>query len=177
MDQSFIRVGQHVSSMSVARQHLQTPIFSLALDAEFNSLQTVNAPDKKFRKRIETMLCARDKSAASIPDTVLSKSMQSVGSGTIALAFEAYGIKKPHLYDLTAKGYIDEVVERRHAVAHGRESPIAVGVRKVLELRVRHDILYRQSMYVIECLNEFCGTKNFVLPRYRRSYPSSGGAA
>jgi hypothetical protein len=106
--------------MSVARQHIQTPIFSIALDPEFNSLQSVNAPEKKFRKRIETMEGARDKGVVSIPDTILSKSMQSAGAGTIALAFEVYGIHEPYLYDVTAKGYIDEVVERRHAVAHRR---------------------------------------------------------
>jgi hypothetical protein len=79
--------------MSVARQHIQTPIFSIALDPEFNSLQSVNAPEKKFRKRIETMEGARDKGVVSIPDTILSKSMQSAGAGPDRLGFR--GLRHP----------------------------------------------------------------------------------
>lgn len=101
-----------------------------------------------------------------IRDDVLSSGLQSAGSAMIALAFEVYGISDPPLYDITAKGYIDEVVERRHAVAHGRESPVAAGILKVVELRRRYDALYDQSIYVIDIINKFCTTKEYVLPRY-----------
>lgn len=170
MDQSFIRLAQHVSSKGIARKHIRTPIFSVALDKEFKSLQDVRQPEKTFRKRIDAMICTRDQVPVEIRDDILSTGLQSAGSAMIALAFEVYGIPDPPLYDVTAKGYIDEVVERRHAVAHGRESPVAVGILKVVELRRRYDALYEQSIYVIEIINKFCTTKEYVLPRFRRSY-------
>jgi hypothetical protein len=170
MDQSFIRLAQHVSSRGIARRHIHTPIFSVALDNEFKSLQDVKSPQKTFRKRVEAMVCTRDQVPVTIQDNVLSSGLQSAGSTMIALAFAVYGIPDQYLYDLTAKGYIDEVVERRHAVAHGRESPAIVGIRKVVELRLRYNALYSQSMYVIEIINQFCTSKKYVLPRYRRSY-------
>lgn len=170
MDQSFIRLAQHISARGVARRHLESALFSVVLDNEFKSLQSVNALEKKLRKRIQTVGCTRDQSHASIADNVLSQNMQSAGSAAIALAFEVYEISESHLVEMTVKNYIDEVVERRHAVAHGRESPVDVGVRKVSELRLRYDALYRQAMYVIDTLNNFCLAKRFVAPRYRRYY-------
>jgi hypothetical protein len=170
IDQSFIRLAQYISSKGVAQKHIQTPIFSVGLDDEFKALADLKSLEKGLRKRIEAMTLARDTSPVSIRDSVLSQGLQSAASSMIALAFDAYGISEPYLFNPTAKGYIDEVVERRHAVAHGRESPITVGVRKVAELRVRYDSLYNQSIYVIEVINKFCIEKKYVLPYHRRFY-------
>lgn len=171
MDQAFIRLAQHVSSIRVARKHIHPPLFSVVLDDKFTSLQGMKTPEKKYRKRIETMACERDDDAAAIRDTVLSQSFQSVNAEAIQLAFDVYGLTADSFYDITKKGYLDEVVERRHAVAHGRESPVAVGVRQSSELRVRYDVAYNQAIYVIDVINQFCNKKHFVLQRYRRIYP------
>jgi hypothetical protein len=48
---------------------------------------------------------------------------------------------------------------------------LTVGGKKMTELRLRHDALYKQAVYVIDTLNGFCATKKFVLPRHRRDYP------
>lgn len=171
IDQAFIRLAQHVSALGIARKHLATPLFSLVLEDEFKSLRDINDPQKKLRKRIETITCVRDNTPAAIKDTILSSGLQSASTSMIKAAFEVYGLPPQHLYDMTAKGYIDEVVERRHAVAHGRESPVDVGVRKVVELRLRYDALYKQSIFVIDTINSFCADKKFVLPRHRNTYP------
>jgi hypothetical protein len=170
MDQAFIRLALHISSIGVARKHVPAPIFSVALDDKFISLQEMKTPVRKYRKRIETMVCSRDGVPAEIPDNVLSQNFQSTSAEAIQLAFDVYGIMADPIYDITKKGYIDEVVERRHAVAHGRESPVAVGMRKASELRVRYDATYNQAIYVIDTINRFCNERNFVLPRYRRVY-------
>jgi hypothetical protein len=170
MDQCFIRLAQHLNSKAIAHHHLSTPIFGVALDSYFRALQSINALDRGLKKRTETMTMARGSTAVVIGDGVLSPAMQSATNAAIQMAFDTYGITAPPIYDVTKRGYIDEVVERRHAVAHGRESPVQVGVLRASELRQRYDVLYAQSLYVISTLNTFCAAKEFALPPFRAAY-------
>src|SRR5947199_4725474 len=39
IDQSFIRMAQHISSRNVAHSHLHRPIFSVAIDSHFSAIQ------------------------------------------------------------------------------------------------------------------------------------------
>lgn len=170
MSQSFIRLAQHVSARNVKRRHLQLPVYSAALDPHFEALRNLSTFEKRFRKRIETIGCTSDAELVTIKDDILSPKFQSASTDSIALAFAIYGIPGTHLYDVRAKGYIDEVVERRHAVAHGRESAADVGVTRTAELRKRHDALYKQSIFIIDTLNNFCNGTEFVQKRFRRFY-------
>lgn len=172
MDQSFIRLALHINQQGVKRKHVMPPVFSVALDEQLTALQAIREPDKKFRKRIETMACARDANPVAIRDSILSGSFQSATVAVIQMAFDVYGISEPVFYDITKLGYLTEVVERRHAVAHGRQSPVEVGVRRTLELRLRYNALYSQAIYVMDTIDQFLNGKKYVLPRHRRSYRS-----
>src|SRR5947209_5174815 len=55
MDQAFIRLAQHLSSVNVKGRHLHTPIFSVALHDRFKALQELRDPEKMFPKRIDTI--------------------------------------------------------------------------------------------------------------------------
>ena len=171
MNQAFIRLALYINQQGVKRKHVMPPLFSVALDEQLTALQTMREPEKKFRKRIEAMECARDANPVAIRDSILSGSFQSATVAVIQMAFDVYGISEPVFYDNTKLGYLTEVVERRHAVAHGRESPVDVGGRRTPDLRLRYDALYSQAIYVIDTIAQFLNGRKYVLPRHRKSYP------
>jgi len=170
MDQSFIRVAQHISGQPVPCRHMERVIFSVAMENTFRSLRDLSDWQKKFLTRIELIEDMEKMATAKIPDNVLSEGMQSVNTAVILRAFQVYGQKEPPFVDLPVRGYIEEVVAKRHAVAHGRESPAAVGITRASDLRIRYDALYRQSVYVMETLSDFVTAKKFVASRHRSKY-------
>ena len=170
MDQSFIRFAQHINTLAIKHRHLEISLLGVCRDDDFRALQNLSDFKKKHRRRVLLSNSLKEADIVFIKDDILSLGMQSATSDIIAVAFEAYGISKPHIYDEGARQYINEVVSQRHAVAHGRESPVQIGRIKIADLRTRYDALYRQSMYVIDVLNETCATKLFIQPRYRRFY-------
>src|SRR5207249_4328200 len=123
----------------VSHLHLHRPIFSVALDSQYASLQGLYDWNKKYEKRLEVVHLMEDASPAAVYDTVLSGGMQSMNSKMLRLAFDAYGIGVSPFADATSATYLDEVANKRHAVAHGRESPVTLGNQKVADLRKRYD--------------------------------------
>ena len=168
IDQTFIRLAQHISSRSVSHRHLNRPIFSVALDPQFMALQDTSDWSKKYKKRYDTIETMDASSTASIRDTVLSPGMQSINAATVSTAFTAYGISDRPFVDLPTRSYLDEVVEKRHAVAHGRA--VTVGNVKSKELRKRYGSLQAQTTYVIDKVSDFMGAKRFVVARHRAKY-------
>ena len=53
--------------------------------------------------------------------------MDNVWAATVQKMFDVFGINRPALYDVKVRQYIDEVVDKRNAVAHGRESAAITG--------------------------------------------------
>jgi hypothetical protein len=170
IDQSFIRLAQHISTHPVLLRHLEKAIFSVSLDSTFRSIHDLTDWRKKFPRRVELIAQMGAASSAAIPDTVLSEGMTSLTSATISVAFQVYGLKGSPFVDPSAGQYINEVFERRCAVAHGRESPVTVGVKRTSELRRRYDALYTQSVYVMDQLEQFMSRRGFVASRHRSKY-------
>lgn len=170
IDQCFIRLAQHIAGRNIEFLHLNRPVYSIALEGYFTAFRTLGDWTKRYRKRVDMMQHTQNRSHAVIPDTVLSPGMQSVDVKTIALAFDLYGIPENPIYTPAAGGYINEVVERRHAVAHGRESPVSVGVLRVVDLRKRYEALYNQAGYVVDTLNAYIASKKFVSSHHRAKY-------
>lgn len=168
--ESFGRLALNISSRGVSLSHLSSPMHTVALDGLLTSLQTNTNWRKKFSKRVELCRTLDSLDQATIADTVLANSMPNISSAILAIAFQAYGIRNPPLLTPAIGGYIDEVVNKRNAIAHGRESPLSVGNVKVLELRKRLASLQDQSTYVVDCINEFLNKKHFVNTWHRKKY-------
>jgi hypothetical protein len=176
LDQSFIRVAQHISTHPVTFKHMEKVIYSVAMDEIFDSIKSTSDWKKKFPKRIEVFERMSAQLSTTIRDNVLSEGMSSLNTAVITLAFRIYGIKNDPLVDPAVGGYINEVFERRCAVAHGRESPLVVGIKRTPELRKRYNALYSQAIYVTDKLSDFISEKKFVSSRHRLRYSSANNS-
>jgi hypothetical protein len=170
VDQSFIRLAQHISQRNVCIAHLHKPVCTVVMDPMFTAIGDISMWSKKWKKRLEMIEGMASRARAVLSDVILSPGMQSAGMDVITLAFEIYDIKETPAAKPSAIGYLKDVIDKRHAIAHGRESPATYGVMRSPELRIRYDALYDQAMYVIECVNTYATGKRFISPRYRSRY-------
>lgn len=170
IDQSFIRLAQHITGLNVSQRHLHRPVFSVAIDEHFSALQDIRDWHKKYNRRLATLACVDAADPAAIRDTVLSFGLQSADPATIETTFRAYGITKVPFTNLPTRTYLAEVVSKRHAIAHGRESPVIYGNMRAADLRIRFSSLYQQATYVVDTLNEFANQKKFVRAGHRDKY-------
>lgn len=82
----------------------------------------------------------------------------------IYLIWEVFGISAPVVPDLRLTNLVGEVIEHRHAIAHGRETPQTIGRRFSKEdIRRKIDEMEQVCFHVISTLEIHCSsTANFV---------------
>ena len=81
----------------------------------------------------------------------------------LAEIWETFGISSPVLPRMSLRGRLSEITEHRNAIAHGRESPAAVGSRySTGELETRMREVYEVSEYLILTFEDYLIRKGFV---------------
>jgi len=72
------------------------------------------------------------------------------------------------------RGYIDETVEYRNAVAHGRMSPLEVGRQKTSDDIARSlDAIAQVVEHVVTRFDDLLMNRRFVNPSHRTLFPAS----
>jgi hypothetical protein len=103
-------------------------LMALFLDAELQALR--DCPDNGvWVRRIELFEAVFSKTAAQSPNTVFPKDGSHFRHAQLQTLFDVLGIKRMPARRRRHLGRINEVVENRNAVAHGREAPEDVGRR------------------------------------------------
>lgn len=159
-----------INPARVEHRHLEHLICSVALDNLFRSLPDT-APTRQWERRLELLRRQIGKDSVEINDGVFMFDVQSLKVQVLVRIFAALGIDSDPVPRLAFRGLIDEVAERRSAVAHGRESAVQVGSQfRSEELRRRVDALSATSFYILGALESFVGNKLFVGTRHRQKY-------
>lgn len=144
-----VRTAEAISAATVPHSDLSVRLLSLALDPQFKS---ISSPGKraKWQRRSDLLVRTFSLEAARIHDEAILDELGNIWCNSLDQVFEAFGLVKPSLHDPRARGYIDEVVERRNAVAHGREAASDVGARyTATSLELRLQTIERQKDYMI----------------------------
>lgn len=113
--------------LNVNVQHITPHFLPVALDARFKSLQSAQG-NGSWKKRLEFVRAMIATSACSINDALFSEHLQNALPETLEAVAEYMGIGTPTFgaSDVLA---VNEVVDKRNAVAHGRASPSEIGAR------------------------------------------------
>ncbi len=101
-----------------------------------------------FIKSAEVFEGLRSDEIYDLSDTVFSDSLQNIWYKTIQETLRSFGLE-PINIDPRVRLTIDEVVDKRNAVAHGRETPIYVGERH------RSDILRKKTQEIQLVVEQF----------------------
>lgn len=138
-----------------------------ALDPIFTSLKSSGKWDSRigFFKKIESADVCR------VSNSVFSDQLQNTWFSTLEKIASYIGINDVFLKNINDSHYLNEVVEKRNQVAHGRNSPLNVGSSgRSSDLEARFDALNRILDDYIEVLEEHCNSLHFIKDARRSDY-------
>lgn len=159
-----------INSRSVEIGHINASLYALALDPQLASCMAVGR-DFKWQRRVELFQKQASSDPAIIHDTPFLSQMENVWANVIQKMFTVFGISIPALYDPKVRQYIDEVVDKRNAVAHGRESASKIGQAYTTgRLQNLLEEMSRQMQYIFSAFEDHLDTKAFVKVPYQRLY-------
>jgi hypothetical protein len=111
--------------LEVNVQHITPHFLPVALDARFKSLQGTQGSGN-WKKRLEFVGAMIATGTCSINDALFSEHLQNAWPQTLAAVATYLGIGTP-AFEASDVLAVDEVVDKRNAVAHGRASPAEIG--------------------------------------------------
>jgi len=163
-------VSALITNLRVEYCHINELLYPLALDPELTSITEVGR-DRKWEKRAELFrkqLCA---DPVVLLEGAFLAQMDNAWAATVQKMFDIFGITQPALYNVRVRQYIDEVVGKRNAVAHGRESAATIGQSYTTgDLQKLLDEIATQTRYVFSIFEGHILTKAFVRASHQALY-------
>ena len=117
---------REISSAAVDIAKLEQSFFSLALNAQLMSIES-GANQAKFERRLRLFEAQAQILPCAIDDTVLSMYLQNIDRDSLEQVFACFGITSPVVPAPRCFGYLNELVEKRRAVSHGRSGAEEAG--------------------------------------------------
>lgn len=163
-------VSLFISSKNVQFAHVDPSVYPYALDAELSSIAGVGRP-KKWQRRAELFVKLISPDVVSLNEGCVLGELENAWAETLQKVFLIFGLPMSPFYDIRVKRQIDEIVERRNAVAHGRESAADVGRGyTVADLQIRQDEMVKQAEYMFTQFEDWLYDKKFVAAPHRAKY-------
>ena len=114
-----------IESKGVKNKHFETTFNVISLNSKMQSFKSCGYKDY-FNKSADVFKGIGSNESFEISNTIFSQNLQNVWFETIQQVLDSFGISR---IDPVFKPIVNEVVNKRNAVAHGRETPKAVGER------------------------------------------------
>lgn len=159
----------HIGSKSVQFNHFNLPFHSISLVNKLKSFKD-SGYSNFFNKAFEIFNEISSTNVCVINETLFANDLQNVWTKTIEEICNSFGIKT---FSVTPriKTTIDEIVGKRNAVAHGRESARVVGERfRTDVLRSKMDIIVEFCNYLIDLFENFYTRKDYLKPTAKKHY-------
>lgn len=123
-----------------------------------------------FSKSADVFESLESEESYELNDTVFSESLQNIWYKTLQEAIRSFGAS-PIPVDPRVRLTIDEVVEKRNAVAHGRETPVSVGERHRVEiLRTKAQEIQLVVEQFISTFEDYVINKKYIDSVYLDEY-------
>lgn len=160
----------NITSSKVKINHIEHILYSVVLDPQFNSYKD-SGVDAKWEKRIKLLNKIKSDSECKISDAVFSFFLQNIWHKSLEQVFECLCIPFPCVPENRLIGYIDEIVNKRNAVAHGRECAADVGAgTRSPELQIRHDAIVQVINHIYDCFENYLIGKHYISEAHRANY-------
>jgi len=158
-----------VSSKKVKHNHYVVPFNTISLIHKLKSFKDSGYSSfiPKATEIFESMICTQ---ITPIDETAFSNSLQNVWVSTIDEVRRALGMNTLSI-GAREKATINELVEKRNAVAHGRESAATIGERhRSNVLRTKMDIVVSFAYQQIDDFEVYYDNKTYIKPLTRKYY-------
>ena len=158
-----------ISSKCIKNNHLSPTLLSIALSDKMKSLKD-GGYSKILIKSSEIFSESSSNKVVPINETIFSSQLQNAWVKTITEISIILGIND-FSFEPRVRATIDEIVDKRNAVAHGRDSASTIGERyRANVLRDKMVIVSSAAQQFIIAVEEHCAAKKYIKPSLRRHY-------
>jgi len=158
-----------ISSKNVKNNHYEKPLLSIVLSNEIKSLRDVNHK-KVINNSIDIFIKTGSSDVIKLNETYFSSSLQNVWVYTLEESLSALGIELTNL-ETSEKVTVNELVDKRNAVAHGRDSAAEVGEKFRADiLRKKMDTITTVTQKIIDLTELNFINHKYIKPTYKRLY-------
>lgn len=127
INETIERVVLLIKVENIRNKDFILPFNVISLNSKMQSFRQCRHKDY-FQKSIDVFLSINSDESFEISNTIFSQTLQNVWFDTIQATIRSFGAAEIAI-EPRVKLTIDEIVEKRNAVAHGRETAISVGER------------------------------------------------
>lgn len=157
---SLDRVIQEIGASNTTFSQLKRSLLSIFLHSHIESMIATNS--KKWQKRAEVFEIANSAEIASTNGYIDVTSGINIKSKQLGIIQNCYNISSPILPAERFRGRLDELIENRNAIAHGRERASSVGGRYTYsELDERLNDLNQLCLFFISKLEDYLLNEEF----------------
>jgi hypothetical protein len=158
-----------IKSKNIKNRHFSTPFNVISLNSKMQSFKQCSYKDY-FDKSSDVFESINSEEIFDISNTIFSQNLQNVWFKTIQDTIRSFGAS-PIQVEPRVKLTIDEVVDKRNAVAHGRETPTVIGERhRVNVLRAKTQEIQIVIEQVISTFEEYIANHDFIKTTYIQEY-------
>lgn len=158
-----------VKQDSVKNKHYDAAFNVISLNSKMQSFKHCSNKNY-FSKSTEVFEGVISDEVFELSNTVFSESLQNVWYKTIQDTLRSFGLE-PINTDPRVRLTIDELVDKRNAVAHGRETPVSVGERH------RSDTLRKKAQEIqlvveqfLSVFEDYVVNKKYISRQYINEY-------
>ncbi len=158
-----------INSKQVKNNHYTLIFNTISVMDKLQSLK--DCSHKNFTNRsIALMHEIGSRNIRGINETAFSNQLQNIWISTVIEVYSAFGIGNPS-FDPRVRATIDEIVDKRNAVAHGRESAQSIGERHRTDvLRQKLSTAQNFITQVIDDFESFYDEKRYLKPVMKKYY-------
>lgn len=158
-----------IKSKNIKNLHFATPFNVISLNSKMQSFKQCGYKDY-FDKSSEVFESINSEEVFDISNTIFSQNLQNVWFKTIQNTIRSFGAA-PIQVEPRVKLTIDEVVDKRNAVAHGRETPTVIGERhRANVLRTKTQEIQLVIEQVISTFEDYIANYEFLKATYVQEY-------
>ncbi|WEF32423.1 MAE_28990/MAE_18760 family HEPN-like nuclease [Pseudoduganella chitinolytica] len=168
VNESVVQYFTLINSLGISYNHFSGNFYPAAFDSMFTSLRT---SEQKWKKRVEFGAFVESSEVCQINSGVFEDQLQNPKSKILKMIAEYLGASQLYNRNHADELYLDEVVEKRNQVAHGRNTAIVVGsTGRSDELVIRYQAISRILESFVQMLENHYLSKDYIRPPYRGQY-------
>jgi hypothetical protein len=155
LDGAFREAVAGVNAHRLPFNSLRPELLAIALDGRFDSLESAPKSPKRWQRRLELSTAIFGADEVAIPDAgTVPQDGSHMRVQQIRTMWSLFGINAPAVPEPRHVGRIEELVEQRNKIAHGRERPDTVGRNfTVADLETRVNDIEAVCLYVVRTLD------------------------
>jgi hypothetical protein len=161
---------QLAAQKKVKLNDLEPRFYSVSLNHLFQSYRMAKS-NKQWRKRVEIFDSLNSNNESEINNNLFGEYLQNIWTDTLTDVCTCICLPNSVIPNPRERQYIDELVDARNKVAHGRESAYHIGERtNCIELETRFNIIKDITNRIVDAQADLIENIEFAKSTSRLNY-------